>query len=434
MNILDYTKARLRAFLAEIDQVAESEFPYQESEEALQLLRRLFDQKLRVLEGRKLDSPDTPDEDRDSAIFAECKKALRDLFIYLPVLGFILRSTNVRNAFEIFGPLRRLTETLLPPRTDKGERPVRLVLSSEWRYAPYAFRDVLLPFVLVGLPASESANPFLIPLVGHELGHILWKRRQLYQTEVDRRRITEKCAAIIRSKWPNYARFFPDRATLSNFATVKPGREIIANLVKCVMRQSEESFADFVALKLFDRAYLLAFAYLLSPAPPPTSRSAYPKFGNRVQHLFDAATAHYGIDCPPKWLKNFELSQRSEDKKDEALGLVPAEELMSVVEMVHSSLVPELILLAKKCVEDTGLRLSDEEEIKRILRRFELGVPAHGTKGLIDIVNAAWRALEDPDFWKNKEKRLFDDKERNLREIMLKNIELFEIEQRRRER
>ena len=29
-------------------------------------------------------------------------------------------------------------------------------------------------FVFIGLPAPESANPFLIPLGGHELGHSAW--------------------------------------------------------------------------------------------------------------------------------------------------------------------------------------------------------------------------------------------------------------------
>ena len=29
-------------------------------------------------------------------------------------------------------------------------------------------------FVLIGLPAQESSNPLLMPLAGHEMGHIVW--------------------------------------------------------------------------------------------------------------------------------------------------------------------------------------------------------------------------------------------------------------------
>ena len=41
---------------------------------------------------------------RIEPVNAYCGEALLGLFSYLPLLGFILRSTNVRNAFEVYGP------------------------------------------------------------------------------------------------------------------------------------------------------------------------------------------------------------------------------------------------------------------------------------------------------------------------------------------
>ena len=92
--------------------------------------------------------------------------SLHDLAQYTPILGFILRSTNIRNAFEARGPLVRLAQKLLSKNT-------KLIVSSEWQYSPFVHPPIqdLKNFVLIGLPAPESSNPLIIPLAGHELGH-----------------------------------------------------------------------------------------------------------------------------------------------------------------------------------------------------------------------------------------------------------------------
>ena len=107
-----------------------------------------------------------------------CQRTLDELTRFLPVLGFVLRSTNVRTAFEIHGPLLRLTREFLGADT-------RLLVSSEWEYSPYTYSPLpdFADFVLIGFPASESANPLVVPLAGHELGHSLWSSKRL-QTDV----------------------------------------------------------------------------------------------------------------------------------------------------------------------------------------------------------------------------------------------------------
>ena len=108
MQCLDYSQRRLSAFLEEVQRLRGSEFPYPHSEHALSLIEDFFSNYLRQL--KKL----TPASD-PSTIRAACAAELTGLFEYLPLLGFILRSTNPRNAFEVYGPLLRLARDVVHP-------------------------------------------------------------------------------------------------------------------------------------------------------------------------------------------------------------------------------------------------------------------------------------------------------------------------------
>jgi hypothetical protein len=93
----------------------------------------------------------------------------------LETLGIIANSANVRNAFEVHGPVLELARMLLE-NVD-----VRLILTFEWKYMPYALPvipgDMIKDIVVIGLPASEASNALVLPMVGHELGHLLWRTR-----------------------------------------------------------------------------------------------------------------------------------------------------------------------------------------------------------------------------------------------------------------
>src|SRR5439155_22334513 len=145
-----------------------------DSKAALDQLRTLFERKLQRLEAF------APGSDL-SIISQECRVTLLALYQYLPLLGFILRSTNVRNAFEAFGPFLRLAGDVLEPGIERSQRKTKLLLSSEWDYSPFTYPTIpdLPKFLFIGLPAPESANPLLIPLAGHELGHAVWSRYSL---------------------------------------------------------------------------------------------------------------------------------------------------------------------------------------------------------------------------------------------------------------
>ena len=88
--------------------------PYQSTRSALDAIESNFKEEL-----AKLDDLDEGVND-DRTIKDACAVALGLLHEYVPFLGFILRSTNVRNAFEICAPLQRLCECVLEPRNGPG--------------------------------------------------------------------------------------------------------------------------------------------------------------------------------------------------------------------------------------------------------------------------------------------------------------------------
>lgn len=168
MTVLRYALQRIKNCLAELDVIAQSEFPYSDSRDAINLLKTLFEDRLNQLQ--MFDERSDPNVVRQS-----CKLSLDIIVKYLPLLGFILRSTNVRNGFEVCRPLLRLSKKILEANATSRVS-THLILSSEWSYSPFTYFKVpALPgFVLIGFPSTESANPLIVPLAGHEIGHSLW--------------------------------------------------------------------------------------------------------------------------------------------------------------------------------------------------------------------------------------------------------------------
>ena len=196
-----------------------------------------------------------PPDKTPSIVKGLCAEALTDIFTYLPLLGFILRSTNVRNAFEIYGPLLRLARRIL-----RGD--TKLILSSEWHnYSPFTYRSIpALPnFVLIGFPAPESANPLLIPLAGHELGHTVWRVNSCASRY--RKQIENTIIAGVELHIKEYQDLFPNQNLKQGDAQNNIFvRQTIAHPTAWSLKQAEEFFCDFLGLYVFDQAYLHAFA------------------------------------------------------------------------------------------------------------------------------------------------------------------------------
>jgi len=248
MNLLACTRQRISSVLEQVKSLAESEFPHPHSRDVLAIIENELAEKAVQL--------DVLDEKSDTVLVKQqCGLALRALFRFLPRLGLILRSTNVRNAFELFGPLLRIAAEMLEPGVKPKDRTTKLVLSSEWDYSPFTYPLAAdLPgVVFIGLPAPESANPLLIPLAGHELGHNVWYKNKLDGFV----RPTAKALVVkfIGDNWAEYAAVFPYVASPKILTTDMFAQETWTPALQLVLRQAEETFADFLGLRLFGVAY-----------------------------------------------------------------------------------------------------------------------------------------------------------------------------------
>lgn len=114
----DFAIQRLQVFLEELERLKSSTFPYTHSLDALEIL--CDDVSKHIVNLESLDESSNP-----LVIDAACKASTALLQRYHPYAGFLLRATNVRNAFEVYGPVLRIARQILGPDT-------RLVLSSEW--------------------------------------------------------------------------------------------------------------------------------------------------------------------------------------------------------------------------------------------------------------------------------------------------------------
>jgi hypothetical protein len=248
--LLRQSRERLAAFLKEIQRVSESEFPYEQSKASLDEFRTIFKNKLERL--NQLDGESDPDIVRQ-----ECALASYALSLYLPMLGIVLRSTQVRNAFEVYRPLLRMARNVLDPNPVADADLIQLVLSSGWDYSPYIFPEIpeLPGYALIEFPAPESANPLLLPLAGHELGHSLWIKGNLndiFWPLIDT--ATRDYLTVHMDDFKRTCRL-PDTTQAADLSTDTDTIDAYAQSESWLTSQAEESFCDFVGLKLLVVSY-----------------------------------------------------------------------------------------------------------------------------------------------------------------------------------
>jgi len=409
MDTIDSSLRRIDATIGTIRNLKDSEFPYHDSNEALLEVERIFEETRQAL----CQAKDSTDQSIKKQISEE---ALKRLFIYIPLLGFILRSTNVRNAFEIHGPLLRLSQRFLGDDT-------RLLLSSEWDYSPMTYPGVpqMKKFILIGFPATESSNPFLIPLAGHELGHNLWLNRgmtspanvavtQIIQDEIWNSRL-DKFKELYKTNELEKSRFWGD---LFN-------KEIIGPATVWATLQAEETFCDLIGLRIFGSSFLHAFVYLLSPGQR-SRHVAYPSSHTRVTNLLGAAR-DWNVTAPLEYASAFQQVDGDRFVEKDTFQL-------ELAEFAVATLVPHLKLAADKLVTAAGIELPDPQSVQEMRERINLTVPAETAKSLAVIIEAGWDAILDNELWKNYSHLDANSKHENLTEIILKSIEALEIQAR----
>jgi hypothetical protein len=391
-----------------IENLLEGDFPLNSGKTALQRLARVFEEL-----GRKLDRAKKLNDDSSEKQIAALINV--KTIEVLPILGFILRSTNVRNAFELLDPLQIIANSILQGNA-------QLLLSSEWDYVPFAYPqslEDLKSFVLIGMPASETSNALLVPLAGHELGHAVWRNRGLgggaHAT------LQYKCEDLFKAQknMEDFCKYFPE---------YKPndivGKEIllesIAGAVEDAVFQAEELFCDMFAYSLFGPSYVHAFTYILAPGSGRMSGTKYPSHKTRISVLKKIAEAE-GDSVPDiDALRFSDEAPRSNPRERFLLRMTET----SVAEVTDGlwNLVKDLITAGKVTRPNNALT-------NKHLKEFRLGIPASAPKSLGDIINAGWmlyRELQSDGITKDVMVRQVSD----LNEMILKTVEVLEFRRR----
>jgi len=411
VSTIDHARKRVAAVLEEINRLKQSEFPYPHPCDALDLLEARFQKHQSVLEKTSLTAP-------VSVSHNACSVSLHELYVYVPILGFILRSTNVRNAFEAYAPLLRLVRSILGADT-------KLIVSSEWEFAPFVYRAItgLRDFVLIGLPAPESSNPLLIPLAGHELGHSVWEHEGFsarFEKQIENGIVDQ----LTTNRWGEYQLLYPQAKRPDLKSDDMFVRSTWINAYTWALLQTEEIFCDLVGLRLFAESYMHAFAYLVSPGTSGQRSLRYPNIARRVSHLVKAANA-MAVSVPA----GFESDFVAETEPAE-----PATKLLvSTADAVSASLVPNLIDLTQKLADGKAVPTRNPTQVRRIRDEFQQTiVPTAELESLVDILNAGWECALYSDLWTMVPQIGLEDRGRILRDLILKSMEASEIHERLR--
>jgi len=410
--LFSYARGRILSALEEISELEGCEFPYAHSNDALLEIKKKFQRYLEQLD--LLGDHASPD------LTLTCSLSLRDLFRCLPLLGFIVRSTAVRNAFEVFRPLLDILRKAVEPKIGEDSQKRKLVLSSEWTYSPLIYHEIpVLPgYAFIGLPSSESDNPLLIPLSGHELGHSIWTTYK-----IDLEFVPEFIKAIkdyIRDNWDDYTSHFP-KVKEEELNTVLAVQQTWQQARSWLFAQAKETFCDFIGLRIFGTSFLHAYAYLFAPNVSSPRSVKYPNPIKRVNNLITAANAEgYKFKIPDGYKDMFKDRPLPELTKGEKFQL-------EIADHVLDSKADILIKRAEKLISKTRIPRPCETQSDMICKRFKFVVPGEKAKSLADILNGAWKAYNNSELWKHLPK-INKKKEAVLKDLVLKNIEIFTYE------
>ncbi len=407
MTLYHNSKHKLRNILRTIDSLLDGDFPFDAGKRALLRLKNVFIEFEKKIDRAKRLSDEKTIEQLSSNINVK-------IIQVLPILGFILRSTNVRNAFELLDPLQSLADLTLQGNPE-------LILSSEWDYVPFAYPQSLKDlrsFVLIGLPASEAASALLVPLAGHELGHAVWRNLGIEGSA--HLTLQQKCQELYRNAnnlqtfKRTFSEYDPDDMVAKEILP-----ETIARSVEYAVFQAEEIFCDLFAYAVFGEGYVHAFSYILAPGSSSNRRSKYPSYETRISTIRKVAEKE-GITLPDTGELNFSSEIPLVNARDRFI-LRMAEESVAEVTNGLWSKIDQIIHEGNVCRPKKANALAH-------LKEFQIGIPAHRPECLGDIINAGWKYYDE--ILNSREEAKIPERLDCLNEMLLKSIEVLEFRRR----
>ena len=351
----------------------DTDWPYEDAHDALSKLTNSL--------GALVEQINELDDDASESLVRQYGLEARSKVSELTgFIGFIVRSSDVRNSFESYAPIREVGAKLL------GED-LRLIMGSEWTYNPFTYpipATELAEFVLVGLPASEAQNALLLPVAGHELGHALWlRRRGTLQVSA---KIFNLTIEKFKSRWDDVKDFFPPGITKDDIEGDLQAREVWSKTNNYALRQCEEVFCDFVGYWIYGESYIHAFSYILSPDSGMRYSSFYPSNRDRAQYLAKTAVS-WGGEAATK------LSERFQPPDASDLYTTLAVE-------ITTELVKDISGMVEKICKDQAVPRPEEEGISRARQSLLRISPADMRSTAAEVLCAAWDIRRDLSAWK----------------------------------
>ncbi len=402
MEVIRAATEKLEAALALTERLSVGSFPYPHAEEVLGRIAEILQAAKRRL-----------DPDAHPAVLQnECNLITSMLDEFLPLLGFLYRSRSSANAFELYGPLLRLVRSLVD-----GDS--RLILASEWQFSPFTYVGVpgLGDVIWVGLPASESSNALLTPLAGHEFGHHVWAvsglrsefHSQTWDSLLDR----------IEADWASYRKRFPGAPTrvedlLGDAFQVQRW----STPHQWALRQCEEVFCDLVGIRLFGRAYVYAFSYLLAPGSDHRGARYYPTLAKRIEFIRRGAE-HWGYQFPDGYEEIWTTTHHADPTSDGAY-------MSDVTDDAVSELVGRLIKRVDELIPLADIPIVKSEQVDAVERSLAMLTPSSTGASLPAIINAGWRVYFKADTW-NAYPAVQPRRHIVLNELLLKSAQVGEV-------
>lgn len=415
MRVLESTRTRLQSAVALAAELSEGDFPNEHARRALLELKAVFSDGLHALD--LVDSGTDP-----SVIRTLCAAESAKLFGLFHYLGFLSRSTEIRNAFEVHGPLLRIVRRFL-------EADTRLVISSEWEYSPFTFvpprQAALSGTVMIGAPASESWNALTLPLAGHELGHNVWAHKDI-GSRLGPKVLEAIFAHVEGPGWSEFQRAVPDATDRSAVRADLVVRSRLAPCYEWAIGQCEEVFCDCLGLLLFGEAFLHAFHYLLAPGLPYQRSFVYPPSKQRAM-LLERAAGLSNVPVPAGYVDEFEDEAAPSDQRTRVL--------VSIADVATDAVMQDVLALCNSLVAAAGIPVATQDQRRRIVRSFAMCVPPQGAPSLPAIVNGAWEYfLSGMSEWKSQYPEVFAENRalEMLSDLAYKAVEIHEIEERQR--
>jgi len=378
---------RLNNLIEQIDFVLSSDFPYRAPKEALIILKN--EALNRVEDIKNVCSYSELEDD----IKIEIGEFIKEVTEYT---GFLLRSTHVRNPIESYLGISKIAKDILG-------QDVNVVLSSEWRASPFhkpAKLDSLKRFVFIGMPVTESQNALLLPLSGHEIGHVIWNEMENNKKLNNLKKNIKICI---------------NKREEDNLLTHLK----VEYIERCVYSRCKEVFCDFIGYRIFNIAFWHSFIYYTSTSSLLNSYSdIYPSFLKRLEYL-KLYLSHIGDEN----INHIETHLYYEKKKNQEES--PWKTVFyKFLDEILDEVVQDIIKVANKQKIHNYYNKQNIKKIKEWISRT-MSPPNH-EYNIVDIVNAGWEVFNDVDIMWNEYFQDDDylEKYKTLNNILLKTMEV----------